>query len=433
MKTINCITEIVQLLQDFLRSSQGDWLWIVDESVYADGGIDRFQAEFSSCGADLLATEVRTSVENPSWYWWHSLKPIGNCESDTHLAAFLALWRLSRPAAEVILCGIDAGWTGHAEVLIPTLLHQSGMRIEDIGGRGSFTPPERRGLWYDERTWKWSGSIEYVPGNLHFPVGNQTVPLAAGRIAFPKNVQVETPRILYVSPVGGSAAELLPEVLECFLEAGADCILMQYDDSDLEVPIGVNIVRDRGYKFQLALRHLHPDKVEAYDFIYFWDDDLRVTNFDPLGFAEIMRINHLDMAQPEVSSSYGLSHSITKPHKLGSPVRSPDGKTTYSIVGRLTNFVEIMAPVFTRDAWRTFYGYLVPENCSGWGYDYVPMGRKGIVDLMTVEHTRPVQSITIQSMGELESFLRSQGLFQHPPVAEGFLYDFVAFEKPTIR
>lgn len=136
-----------------------------------------------------------------------------------------------------------------------------------------------------------------------------------------------------------------------------------------------------------------------------------------------MEINRLDMAQPSIQSPHGLSHGITKHRPCPPPLRHPDGKTTHSVVGRLTNFVEIMAPVFTREAWKEFYGYLEPDNRSGWGYDYIPLGRKGVVDALPVVHTRAVQSINRQSENEIRRFLDDQGLFRHAAVDQGWLFE----------
>jgi len=418
------LTEFVLLLQEFLGSDT-DYLWAIDEQVWPDTEWDTFQNALEKCDADLLATQVRNYTKEPGWQWWASLQAGDESDPYVHgVAALLPLMRVSRAAAKAILRGIDEGWTGHPEALIPTLIHRSGLKIEDIGGAGSFTPSERLGRWYDHRTWHWHGPVEHVPGKLHFPVPRQQRTLARGNIeAYGCESNNNGLKMLYVSPVGTSARTLLPAVLETFLNAGADCCLLQYDGAELPIPEGVRVIRDNGYKWQLALKYLKPDMVAAYDFIFFWDDDLGVDDFDPGRFVRIMRTNRLDMAQPALRSPHGFSHSITKHRSCPPPWRDPDGVTVHPVVGRLTNFVEIMAPVFTRVAWLEFYSYLNPENQSGWGYDYIPLGRKGIVDAMSVVHTRAVQSINGRSEAELRRFLNDQGLFRHPLVEQGWLFE----------
>ena len=415
---------IVEIFRDFLAGGNMR-LWIIDERVFCDGGWSTFRNSFTACEADLLATELRTHAEEPTWHHWSTLvNPNVKDRLETAVAALLPLMRVSRTAAEAVISGIEAGWAGHPEALIPSLVNRAGLRIEDVGGMGSFTPPDRVGFWYDNRTWFWQGPVEHVPGMLHFPVPRQKKALAAGRVRDRQSrIEDSDLKILYVSPVGGGAIGLLPRIVECFLAAGADCWLMQYDDAELAIPDGVRVIRDKGYKFPLALKYLHPDAVADYDIIFFWDDDLSVMDFDPRRFARIMLANRLEMAQPAILSLHGLSHRITK-HQAGPPPwRDSEGKTVHQMVGRLTNFVEIMAPVFTREAWREFYGYLDPENRSGWGYDYIPLSRKGIVDAMPVVHTRAVQSINAGSEAEIRRFLDEQGLFRHAPVEHGWLFE----------
>ncbi|MEK7954214.1 DUF707 domain-containing protein [Luteolibacter soli] len=405
-------------LEEFLISGE-EYRWFIDPEVHLDGNWEDFRGAFIRCDADLLATVVRAGPEDPTWNWWPSLKQRGQPVAVTEgVAALLPLMRLSSRAAEAILAGIANGWEGHPEALIPTLVSLAELKIEDIGGLGSFTPEERQRRWYGERTWHWRGPVEHVPGMLHFPVPTAQRDLAPVRLT-PATVP---PRMLYVSPVGAPASSLLPITLDVFRNAGADCLLLQYDEAELGIPEDVRAIRDRDYKWPLAYRNLHPDVVADYDYVFFWDDDLGIKGFDPARFVRIMQINHLAMAQPAIESPHCLSHAITS-RKPCPPWRGSEGTAPRRIVGRLTNFVEIMAPVFTRDAWRTVYSYVDPGSHSGWGYDYIPVGAKGIVDALPVVHTRAVQSFNSKSQGEFECFLYSQGLFAHPHTEYGWLFE----------
>lgn len=415
------IDHLKNILEEFLTAGT-DYLWFIEHDVHFDGSWAEFQNSFETSDADLLATEVRTRLEDPDWNWWATFGHEDHPPSpDTGVAALLPLIRVSRDGAKAVLAGLAAGWSGHPEALLPTLIHEAGLKIEDIGGHGSFTPEDRLGRWYDGRTWHWSGPVGYVPGFIHFPVPQQRRALAPGRIA-PPTIS-DSPRILYVSPVGGGAADLLPDVLSVFRKAGADILLLQYDSADLDLPPDVRVIRDRGYKWQLAVRHLHPDSLTGYDYIFFWDDDLGAAGFDPDRFISIMRTNRLEMAQPSIRSPHGLSHAITRHRACPRPFRCPKEGKIRPVVGRLTNFVEIMAPVYTRESWREFYGYLDPDNRSGWGYDYIPLGRKGIVDALPVIHTRAVQSINHESETDIKRFMDDQGIFRHEPVDHGWLFE----------
>ncbi len=398
-----------------------DFLWITDERVFFEGDWESFYDGFDGCDADLLATVIRSRDEEPDWPWWSSLRdPAGN-EVGGGVAAMLPLVRLSQAAAAVILVGLREGWTGHPEAVVPTLASKAGLKIEDIGGIGSFTPPERIVRWYEPRTWNALGPVEHVPGKLHYPVPLYERCMAPKRLAA---VQVGKPfRLLFATPAGQAAAPMIHETLKRFHSAGADCMVLQYDNHDLGLPSATRVVRDQGHKWQLALRHLTPETVGGYDFVFFWDDDLDAAGFDPVRFVRIMLANRLEMAQPAIESPHGLSHPITARSPLPPPWRFKNPDELFPVVGRLTNFVEIMAPVFTRPAWIEFHGYLTADNRSGWGYDYIPLGRKGIVDALPVTHTRPVRSINRAAEDELARFLGQQALFRHAVVEQGWLFE----------
>jgi hypothetical protein len=163
-------SEIISLLEQFLESD-AEQFWSVDDRVHFDGGFDAFEAAFDGNGADFLATSLRRHSEDPNWNWWKSLSvPDGEDPLASALAALLPVVRMSRAAAQAILQGLSDGWTGHPEAVIPTLVNRAGLKIEDIGGTGSFTPPGNEGRWYIDSTWHWRGPVAFVPGKIHFPV-----------------------------------------------------------------------------------------------------------------------------------------------------------------------------------------------------------------------------------------------------------------------
>jgi hypothetical protein len=415
------------LLEEFLRTDSKH-LWIVDEQVFYEGDQDALLARFSGCNADLLATVVRSRDEDPDWHWWRSLATPDEARADSGVAAMLPFARFSQAAAQAVDDGLRAGWTGHPEAVVPTLVSRAGLTIEDIGGIGSFTPSARIAKWYDPRTWNWQPPVEHVPGKLHFPVpfldrSHSAKPLVE---PYPKSDL----RLLFVSPVGKGAAPLIRQTLARFEGARADCMLLQYEEANLDIPTTVRVIRDRGFKWQLAQRHLPPDAVADYDYIFYWDDDLDTDGFDPVRFARIMMSNRLSIAQPAIKSPHWISHSITAQHPVPPPRRFRSSPEQVSVVGRLTNFVEIMAPVFSRDGWVEFHSYLTEDNRSGWGYDYIPMARKGIIDSLPVIHTRSVQSINADSEADLRRFLDQHGLFRHEAVAHGQLFEQTIGDEP---
>ena len=58
------------------------------------------------------------------------------------------MYRLSTNAIACIKSSYEAGAQGHMESLVPTLVHQDGLLVEDIGGEGEFVPPGNENRFY---------------------------------------------------------------------------------------------------------------------------------------------------------------------------------------------------------------------------------------------------------------------------------------------
>ncbi len=117
-----------------------------------------------------------------------------------------------------------------------------------------------------------------------------------------------------------------------------------------------------------------------YDYIWLPDDDLDTT---AKNLNEYFLVNHkykFALSQPALTVNSYFSHPILL--------------KVSNFIYRNTNFVEVMAPCFSKDAfekcWKTF-----SENKSGWGLDALwPKILKGmnigVIDLYPIHHTRPV-------------------------------------------
>ncbi|KAG5545051.1 hypothetical protein RHGRI_017500 [Rhododendron griersonianum] len=86
-----------------------------------------------------------------------------------------------------------------------------------------------------------------------------------------------------------------------------------------------------------AKRFLHPRIVATYDYVFIRDDDLGVEHFDPDEYIKLVRKHGLEISQ------------------LG--FLEPNGGFTWQMTNKrddneVHKFVEIMAPVFSRGAWR---------------------------------------------------------------------------------
>ncbi|TQE04691.1 hypothetical protein C1H46_009674 [Malus baccata] len=98
----------------------------------------------------------------------------------------------------------------------------------------------------------------------------------------------------------------------------------------------IHVSVKRQAKWWYAKRFLHPDVVAAYEYIFIWDEDLGVEHFNAEKYIQLVKKYGLEISQPGLEPNDGLTWEMTK--------RRGDRE--------VHKFVEIMAPVFSREAWR---------------------------------------------------------------------------------
>ncbi len=163
----------------------------------------------------------------------------------------------------------------------------------------------------------------------------------------------------------------------------------------------------------------HGETVFGYERIWLPDDDLRATKAGINSLFNIVEKHALTLAQPALTPDSHLGHLITLRNR--------------SFQLRFTNFVEIMAPCFSRD----FLMQMLPSfnaNLTGWGLDFIwptkisDWMRIAIIDAVTVCHTRPVGGPNYQHLAaggktpqqELHEVLAKYGLTAvDPPYVRG--------------
>ncbi|CAN1221925.1 hypothetical protein LINGRAPRIM_LOCUS440 [Linum grandiflorum] len=163
----------------------------------------------------------------------------------------------------------------------------------------------------------------------------------------------------------------------------------------------VHIVAHNQTKWWFAKRFLHPAVVSIYDYIFLWDEDLGVQNFDPGRYLEIVRSEGLEISQPALDpNSTEIHHRITirarmkKFHRRVYDVRGNIKCSEASEGPPCTGFVEGMAPVFSRSAWYCAWHLIQNDLVHGWGMDiklgYCAQGDRtknvGVVDSEYVVH-----------------------------------------------
>jgi hypothetical protein len=125
--------------------------WLVEDDVRFTGPWRRFFEACSALDADLLTGHVREHADEPHWSHWEIAHPAHPAESipiERRLRAFHTVARFSARALDHLRAAQASGWTGHHEVLAPTLLREAGLSIADYGGDGPFVPAGFRNRFY---------------------------------------------------------------------------------------------------------------------------------------------------------------------------------------------------------------------------------------------------------------------------------------------
>ncbi|KDO43503.1 hypothetical protein CISIN_1g040488mg [Citrus sinensis] len=155
-------------------------------------------------------------------------------------------------------------------------------------------------------------------------------------------------------------------------------------------------------KWWFAKRFLHPDIISDYAYVFLWDEDLGVENFNGKRYISIVKEEGLEISQPALDPDLSeLHHHLTvrnnrtrvhrKIHKLISGGRKCDLDSTKP---PCAGFVEMMAPVFSIASWRCAWHMIQNDLVHAWGVDFQlgycgqgdPTKSIGIVDAEYIVH-----------------------------------------------
>ncbi|KAI4296154.1 hypothetical protein L6164_036136 [Bauhinia variegata] len=211
---------------------------------------------------------------------------------------------------------------------------------------------------------------------------------------------------LLAIPVGIRQKQIVNRIVEKFSSSDFVVMLFHYDGAvdawrDLawsDYAIHVSAINQT--KWWFAKRFLHPDIVNEYNYIFLWDEDLGVENFDPKKYLSIVKEEGLEISQPGLGLKSEVHHPLTVRRK-GSKVhrryykfkgngRCDDHSTAPPCLG----WVEMMAPVFSRKAWQCAWHLTQSDLIHAWGLDrqlgYCAQGDRmrnvGVVDEQYIVH-----------------------------------------------
>ncbi|KAL8254311.1 hypothetical protein R6Q59_032532 [Mikania micrantha] len=223
------------------------------------------------------------------------------------------------------------------------------------------------------------------------------------------------PKYLVTFTVGQNQKPNIDKAVKKFSE-NFTILLFHYDGKTTEwdefewSKRAIHISVSKQTKWWYAKRFLHPDIVAPYDFIFIWDEDLGVDHFDAEEYIKLVRKHGLEISQPGLDhSSRGLTWQMTRrrgDREVHKETEERPGWCSDPHLPPCAAFVEIMAPVFSREAWRCVWYLIQNDLVHGWGLDFAlqkcvePAHEKiGVVDGQWIVH-QALPSLGNQGKGE---------------------------------
>ncbi|XP_038703109.1 uncharacterized protein LOC119999557 isoform X1 [Tripterygium wilfordii] len=216
---------------------------------------------------------------------------------------------------------------------------------------------------------------------------------------------------LFTLPAGIKQKDLVNRMVKKFLSSGFVVMLFHYDGIVDEWKTFewydhvIHVSVPNQTKWWFAKRFLHPDIIAEYSYIFLWDEDLGVNHFDPRRYLSIVKKEGLEISQPALDPRSEVHHQLTV-RSRNSTVHRRTFKTMVNGTGcdssstapPCTGWIEMMAPVFSKAAWRCVWYMVQNDLIHAWGLDkqlgYCSQGDRtknvGVVDAeYIVHHNRP--------------------------------------------
>ncbi|XP_050143012.1 uncharacterized protein LOC126618860 isoform X1 [Malus sylvestris] len=244
-------------------------------------------------------------------------------------------------------------------------------------------------------------TLKYKCKNQNRPYGSE--PLPRGIVANTSNLEMQplwhakkkpsfkllekkdanSSSSLFAMAVGIKQKDLVCKMVKKFLSSGFVVMLFHYDgivDQWKEFQWSDQVIHVSAVnqtKWWFAKRFLHPDIVAEYSYIFLWDEDLGVDNFHPQRYVSIVQKEGLEISQPALDYSKSEVHHQITVRMRGSVAHrrtyksSNNGKgcDESSTAPPCTGWIEVMAPVFSRAAWRCVWYMIQNDLIHAWGLD----------------------------------------------------------------
>jgi len=179
------------VLNFFLHHPEYSFYWGIEDDVEFRGDWSNFFDNISAgSDYDFITSHIRRYVDLRQWHWWKTLiSPETKIYREEMLNSFNPIYRISNSALKYIDNCLKGGYSGHHEVLLPTLLNKAGFTIADFGSVDNHVTPALS--YCTLRTMRWK-PVFLFPTNQK----NKLYHPAKSKITF-KQVLVYVKRTVY--------------------------------------------------------------------------------------------------------------------------------------------------------------------------------------------------------------------------------------------
>ncbi|MBA2562962.1 MAG: DUF3405 domain-containing protein [Chitinophagaceae bacterium] len=138
--------------------------WCIEDDVAFNGNWKNFFTNISSgSDYDFITSHIRKHSALPGWHWWRTFNVPGEKYTREELyTSFNPIYRISNKALYYIDTCLKGGFSGHHEVLLPTLLIKEKFKIADFGTEDNFVTPVLSFCTLSTMRWK---PVFLFPGN----------------------------------------------------------------------------------------------------------------------------------------------------------------------------------------------------------------------------------------------------------------------------
>lgn len=152
------------VLNFFLKHPDYTHYWCIEDDVAFNGNWRHFFEDVSpTLDYDFITSHIRRYTDLPLWPWWKTLTAKeGKINREEMLNSFNPIYRISNKALQYIDSCLKGGYSGHHEVLLPTLLQKAGFKMADLGSDDNHITP---GLSYCTLSTMRFKPVFLIPGN----------------------------------------------------------------------------------------------------------------------------------------------------------------------------------------------------------------------------------------------------------------------------